>query len=91
MRRTVALRRCAWPCFCTCLVPTFDGASLSSDSKDALRDRFCMGAPRRHRRSVERYSMPEDAFEAVRDQSEDGRQMEEAEFGGLSGMWCVGP
>jgi hypothetical protein len=40
-----------------CLIPGFDGASLSSDSKDALWDRFFMGAPRRQRRSVERYSI----------------------------------
>ena len=40
-----------------CLVPAFDGASLSSDSKDALWARFCTGAPRRLRRSVERYSI----------------------------------
>jgi len=40
-----------------CLVPAFDGASLSSDSKDALWAKFCMGAPRRLRRSVERYSI----------------------------------
>ena len=30
-----------------CLVSAFDGASLSSDSKDALWARFCMGAPQR--------------------------------------------
>jgi len=40
-----------------CLVPSFDGAFLSSDSKDALWDRFYTGAPRRQRRSVERYSI----------------------------------
>jgi apoptosis-inducing factor 3 len=40
-----------------CLVPAFDGASLSSDSKDALWARFFMGAPRRQRRSVERYNI----------------------------------
>ena len=34
-----------------CLVPTFDGACLSSDSKDALWARFYMGAPERLRRS----------------------------------------
>ena len=41
----------------SCLVPAFDGASLSSDSKDALWAKFYMGAPRRLRRSVERYSI----------------------------------
>ena len=40
-----------------CLVPGFDGASLSSDSKDALWDKFFMGAPQQQRRSVERYSI----------------------------------
>ena len=40
-----------------CLVLAFDGASLSSDSKDALWARFAMGAPQRQRRSVERYSI----------------------------------
>ena len=40
-----------------CFVPALDGAFLSSDSKDALWDRFFMGAPRRQRRSVERYSI----------------------------------
>src|ERR1700722_14993578 len=30
-----------------CLVPGFAGASLSSDSKDALWDKFFTGAPRR--------------------------------------------
>ena len=40
-----------------CLVPAFDGASLSSDSKDALWAKFYMEAPRRQRRSVERYSI----------------------------------
>jgi hypothetical protein len=37
-----------------CFVPDFDGAFLSSDSKDALWDRFYTGAPQRQRRSVER-------------------------------------
>ena len=31
----------------SCFVPDFDGAFLSSDSKDALWDRFFMGAPQR--------------------------------------------
>ena len=41
----------------SCLVPAFDGGSVSSGSQDALRARFEMGAPRRVRRSVERYSI----------------------------------
>jgi hypothetical protein len=40
-----------------CFVPGFAGAFLSSDSKDALWDRFYMGAPQRQRRSVERYNI----------------------------------
>ncbi|MER9756813.1 hypothetical protein NKJ46_25880 [Mesorhizobium sp. M0166] len=40
-----------------CLIPGFDGSSLSSESKDALWARFCMGAPQRQRRSVERYNI----------------------------------
>ena len=45
-----------------CFVPHFDGAFLSSDSKDALWDRFFMGAPQRQRRSVERYSIVKRAW-----------------------------
>src|ERR1700733_5811075 len=41
----------------SCFVPDFDGAFLSSDSKDALWDRFYTGAPQRQRRSVERYNI----------------------------------
>ena len=37
-----------------CLVPGFDGASLSNDSKDALWARFFMGAPRRQSGCVPR-------------------------------------
>ena len=40
-----------------CLIPGFDGAPLSPDSKDALWDRFFTAAPQRQRRSVERYSI----------------------------------
>ena len=40
-----------------CLIPGFDGAIFSTDWKDALWARFSMGAPRRQRRSVERYSI----------------------------------
>jgi hypothetical protein len=43
--------------FVNCFVPHFDGAVFSSDSKDALWDRFYTGAPRRRRRSVERYNI----------------------------------
>ena len=41
----------------TCLIPGFDGAPLSSDSKEALWARFFMGAPPRQRRSVEQYKI----------------------------------
>ncbi|MGY2909025.1 hypothetical protein ACVWVY_008046 [Bradyrhizobium sp. URHC0002] len=40
-----------------CLIPRFDRASLSSESKDALWARFFIEAPRRQRRSVERYEL----------------------------------
>ena len=40
-----------------CLIPGFDGAPMSSESKDALWARFFMAAPRRQRQSVERYSI----------------------------------
>ena len=46
-----------WNRFARCFVPDFDGAFLSSDSKDALWDRFYTGAPQRQRRSVERYNI----------------------------------
>ncbi len=51
--------------FPRCMVPAFDGASLSSDSKDALWAKFYMGAPRRLRRSVERYSIVKRAQRAL--------------------------
>lgn len=34
-----------------CLIPGFNGAVFSQESKDSLWARFCMGAPRRRRRS----------------------------------------
>lgn len=40
------------PIMPSCLIPGFDGASLSSESKEALWARFFMGAPRRLRQSV---------------------------------------
>ncbi|WP_081449463.1 DUF2806 domain-containing protein [Rhodomicrobium vannielii] len=40
-----------------CLIPAFDGALFSLGWKDALWDKFFMGAPQRLRRSVERYSI----------------------------------
>ncbi len=40
-----------------CLIPGFDGAILSQDWKDALLDKFYMGAPQRQRQSVERYKI----------------------------------
>jgi DDE superfamily endonuclease len=49
-----------------CFVPHFDGAVFSSDSKDALWDRFYTGAPRRRRRSVERYNIVKRARERWR-------------------------
>ena len=61
-----------------CFVPDFDEAFLSSDSKDALWDRFYTGAPQRQRRSVERY--PEGACETLRLQPEDHCQVESADL-----------
>ena len=43
-----------WP---SCLVPGFDGAFLSHDSKDALWDKFYTAAPPRRRQSVEQYKI----------------------------------
>ncbi|RFF42591.1 hypothetical protein DZD52_01295 [Xanthomonas nasturtii] len=40
-----------------CLIPGFDGALFSHEWKEALWARFCMGAPLRQRRSVERYKI----------------------------------
>jgi hypothetical protein len=40
-----------------CLIPDFDGAFLSHESKDALWDRFYTAAPQRRRQSVERYKI----------------------------------
>jgi hypothetical protein len=40
-----------------CLIPRFDGALFSSDWKEALWARFFIAAPRRQRRSVERYNI----------------------------------
>jgi hypothetical protein len=39
------------------LIPDFDGALFSLEWKDALWARFFTAAPRRQRRSVERYSI----------------------------------
>jgi hypothetical protein len=39
------------------LIPGFDGAYFSHEFRDALWARFYTGAPRRQRRSVERYSI----------------------------------
>jgi hypothetical protein len=41
----------------SCLIPGFDGALFSGEWKDALWDRFSTAAPRRQRRSVERYNI----------------------------------
>ena len=40
-----------------CLIPGFDGALFTLDWRDALWARFSTGAPRRLRRSVERYNI----------------------------------
>lgn len=40
-----------------CLVPSFDGAFLSHDSKDALWVKFYTAAPPRRRQSVEQYKI----------------------------------
>src|SRR5262249_43356441 len=40
-----------------CLVPDFDGASSSHDSKEALWDKFYTAAPQRRRQSVEQYKI----------------------------------
>jgi hypothetical protein len=41
----------------SCLIPDFDGAVSSREWKEALWDRFCMGAPARQRQCVERYNI----------------------------------
>ena len=40
-----------------CLIPSFDGAILSNEWRDALWAKFYTGAPPRQRQSVERYSI----------------------------------
>jgi hypothetical protein len=40
-----------------CLIPDFDGAIFSQGWRDSLWDKFCTGAPRRQRRSVEQYKI----------------------------------
>src|SRR6516164_5518721 len=42
-----------------CLVPDFDGASSSHDSKEALWDKFYTAAPPRRRQSVEQWKQRE--------------------------------
>lgn len=49
----------------SCLIPVFDGAVFSPEWKDALWARFCMGAPRRQRRSVERYKIVKRALRVL--------------------------
>src|SRR6516162_9013910 len=59
-RRWVAVPRRAPVALCeclSCLVPSFDGASLSHDSKEALWDKFYTAAPPRRRQSVEQYKI----------------------------------
>ncbi len=41
----------------SCLAPGLDGAYFSEVQKEALWDRFFMGAPARQRQSVERYNI----------------------------------
>ncbi len=43
-----------WGPYLSCFVPDFNGAFLSSDSKDALWARFFMGAPQRQSGCVPR-------------------------------------
>jgi transposase-like protein len=47
------------------LIPAFDGAFLSSDSKDALWAKFFTGAPRRQRQFVERYNHSQESLRAL--------------------------
>ena len=65
------------------LIPEFDGAIFSREWKEALWDRFCTGAPARRRQCVERYNRvrePASAVEALRDQPQDRRDVEEADI-----------
>ena len=48
----------------SCLIPGFYGASLSTESKDALWARFFMGAPRRQRR-LDNYATHNDNVHSV--------------------------
>ncbi|PMR89094.1 hypothetical protein C1H21_08545 [Xanthomonas arboricola pv. juglandis] len=60
LSRAVSLRECIVSGYLhvtRCLIPGFDGALFSLEWKEALWARFCMGAPPRQRRSVERYSI----------------------------------
>ena len=41
----------------SCMIPDFDGAFLSQESKDALWHKFFTAAPQRQRRSVEQYKI----------------------------------
>jgi len=59
-----------------CLIPGFDGALFTVSWKEALWARYSMGAPRRLRQSVERYSIV--AGQASQHQPEDRRQVEAA-------------
>jgi uncharacterized tellurite resistance protein B-like protein len=43
--------------FTSCLIPDFDGAFLSQESRDALWHKFYTAAPQRQRRSVEQYKI----------------------------------
>lgn len=46
-----------------CLVPKIDGATTTSEWKEALWARFYTGAPQRQRSSVERYSIVKRALD----------------------------
>jgi hypothetical protein len=68
-----------------CLAPAFDGALLSIEWREALWARFFPAAPQRQSdpsSNTEWSSEPESAFQALRRQSEDCRQVEEADLGG---------
>jgi hypothetical protein len=53
-RRSAALAE--WQVLARCLIPRFDGAILSLEWKEAVWDKFVMGAPRRRTRSEQQYS-----------------------------------
>src|SRR4029077_10728770 len=60
----ILARQSGTDCYARCLVPDFDGASSSHDSKEALWDKFYTAAPPRRRQSVEQYKIIKRACEA---------------------------